>query len=58
MVCTLIIGFTISPNIVAHIYVLAVHIVTPYVWVPLFLVLPAVLLVVTWVRKLAGGDKA
>ncbi|WP_342566450.1 endospore germination permease [Paenibacillus sp. FSL R7-0345] len=45
--CTLIIGFTISTNVINHIYVIAVRIITPYVWVPLFLVIPAILLLVT-----------
>lgn len=52
--CTLLIGFTISTNIINHIYVMAVRIITPYVWVPLFMVIPAILLLVTWIRRKAG----
>ncbi|MNI71882.1 Spore germination protein [compost metagenome] len=55
-VVILIIGFTISENVTYHIYILAVKIITPYVWVPLFLVIPAALLVVTWIRQRMGGN--
>ncbi|MNC75615.1 hypothetical protein D3C75_1271820 [compost metagenome] len=54
-VIILIIGFTISENVSYHIYVLSVKIITPYVWVPLFLVIPAILLAVTWIRQKLGS---
>ncbi|MBD1383504.1 GerAB/ArcD/ProY family transporter [Metabacillus arenae] len=50
-------GMSVSDNIAEHIYGMALEVVTPYVWVPLFFIFPSILLVVTWIRKkwLKGG---
>lgn len=50
-------GLSVSDNIAEHIYGMALKVVTPYVWVPLFFIFPSILLVVTWIRKkwLKGG---
>lgn len=51
-VIALYLGMTMSKNIVEHIYYDYFKIVVPYVWVPLFIVLPTILLIVTWFRQL------
>lgn len=43
-------GMSISTNVAEHIYGMALKIITPYVWVPLFFIFPSLLLVVTWIR--------
>ncbi|MEW9670908.1 endospore germination permease [Ammoniphilus sp. 3BR4] len=43
-------GMTVSKNVAEHIPKLALNIIVPYVWVPLFLILPSILLIVTWIR--------
>ncbi|MEF2968688.1 endospore germination permease [Paenibacillus sp. M1] len=48
----LVLGLTMSKNIAEHIYRHHFEILVPYVWVPLLLVLPTFLLIVTWLRKL------
>ncbi|MGW9103880.1 GerAB/ArcD/ProY family transporter, partial [Priestia megaterium] len=48
VILVLYLGFSISTNIAEHIYGVALLIVTPYVWVPLFLIFPMILLIVTW----------
>lgn len=50
----LVLGFTVSDNVAEHLYVLAFKAVTPYVWVPLFIVFPVILYAVTWIRQKAG----
>lgn len=49
---SLILGMTMAQNITEHIYYHHFKILVPYVWVPLLLVLPAILLIVTWFRQL------
>ncbi|MBT2723312.1 endospore germination permease [Bacillus sp. ISL-46] len=51
VIIVLYIGMTISKNVSEHIFYLALKIVIPYIWVPLFLILPAMLCVVTWVKQ-------
>ncbi|MEK3671730.1 MULTISPECIES: GerAB/ArcD/ProY family transporter [unclassified Paenibacillus] len=48
---SLILGMTMSKNITEHIYYHHFKILLPYVSVPLHLVLPAILLTVTWFRQ-------
>ncbi|NRD76890.1 endospore germination permease [Bacillus sp. BRMEA1] len=50
-VIALILGMTMSKNISEHIYLHFLKIVLPYVWIPLLLVVPAILLIVTWFRQ-------
>ncbi|KGE17752.1 GerAB/ArcD/ProY family transporter [Paenibacillus wynnii] len=45
------VGLTMSTSIVEHIYGVAFKILSPYFWVPLFLVLPGILLIVIWIKK-------
>ncbi|MDU5948676.1 MAG: hypothetical protein E6Z15_16685, partial [Paenibacillus macerans] len=47
----LFLGMTMSKNIAEHIYFQHYKILVPYFWVPMFLVLPAILLIVTWTRQ-------
>lgn len=49
---SLILGLTMSKNISEHIYRQHFEIFVPYIWVPLLLVLPAILLVVSWLRRM------
>lgn len=49
---SLFLGMTMSKNISEHVYRHHFEILVPYVWVPLLLVLPAILLIVTWLRQL------
>ncbi|MGM0878957.1 MAG: GerAB/ArcD/ProY family transporter [Bacillota bacterium] len=51
VILTLYLGISISDNISEHIYGMALQIITPYVWVPLFFIFPIILLVITWIRK-------
>ncbi|MNI37586.1 Spore germination protein YndE [compost metagenome] len=44
-------GMTMSKNIAEHIYYHHFKILVPYVWVPLFIILPTVLLLVAWFRQ-------
>ncbi|WP_410514879.1 endospore germination permease [Paenibacillus sp. BR2-3] len=44
-------GMTMSTSITEHIYGVAFKILSPYFWVPLFLVLPGILLIVIWIKK-------
>lgn len=48
----LFLGMTMSKNIAEHVYRHHFEILVPYVWVPLLLVLPIILLIVTWLRQL------
>jgi spore germination protein KB len=48
----LFLGMTMSKNIAEHVYHHHFEIFVPYVWVPLLLVLPTILLIVTWLRQL------
>lgn len=48
---SLILGMTMSKNITEHIYYHHFKILVPYVSVPLHLVLPVILLIVTWFRQ-------
>ncbi|CAN7189018.1 endospore germination permease [Paenibacillus sp. LjRoot153] len=48
----LFLGMTMSKNISEHVYRHHFEILVPYVWVPLLLVLPTILLIVTWLRQL------
>ncbi|MCK9862853.1 endospore germination permease [Paenibacillus sp. ATY16] len=47
----LFLGMTMSKNIAEHIYRHHFEILVPYVWVPLFLILPTILLLVTLLRR-------
>ncbi|MFL0556186.1 GerAB/ArcD/ProY family transporter [Paenibacillus barengoltzii] len=47
-----ILGLTMSQNITEHIYFHHFHILVPYIYIPMFLVLPAFLLVIAGVRSL------
>ncbi|MDQ0063828.1 GerAB/ArcD/ProY family transporter [Paenibacillus harenae] len=49
---SLFLGMTMSQNIAEHIYRHHFELLVPYVWVPLLFVLPAILLLVTWLRQL------
>ncbi|MBB3114462.1 spore germination protein KB [Paenibacillus phyllosphaerae] len=49
---TLVLGMTMSQNISEHIYRHHFEILVPYIWVPLLLVLPILLLLVTWLRQM------
>jgi spore germination protein KB len=49
---SLILGMTMAQNITEHVYYHHFKILVPYVWVPLLLVLPVILLIVTWFRQL------
>ncbi|WP_169089098.1 endospore germination permease [Paenibacillus sp. PL91] len=49
---SLFLGMTLSKNISEHIYYHHFEILVPYVWVPLLIVLPTILLIVTWLRLL------
>lgn len=48
---SLLLGMTMSKNIAEHIYRQHFEIFVPYVWVPLLFVLPAILLIVTLLRR-------
>lgn len=50
-VIALYLGMTMSKNIAEHVYYHHLKIVAPYVWVPMSLVLPSILFIVTWVRQ-------
>ena len=50
-IITLILGMTMSKNITEHLYYDHMKILVPYIWVPMFLILPAILLIVTWFRQ-------
>jgi spore germination protein KB len=52
-----VLGLTMSKNIAEHIYYHHFKIVVPYFWVPLFLILPAILLVVAWTRWIRNKVK-
>lgn len=45
------VGIKMDPNSVKHIYD-GIHIVPSVLWVPLFIILPSILLFVTWIRKM------
>ncbi|MCR2806780.1 GerAB/ArcD/ProY family transporter [Paenibacillus soyae] len=47
----LLLGVTMSQNIAEHVYRHHFEILVPYIWVPLLLVLPAILLLVAWLRQ-------
>ncbi|MED4227091.1 endospore germination permease [Neobacillus cucumis] len=44
-------GISMSKNISEHIYFHFMKIVLPYLWIPLLLILPTILLIVTWIRQ-------
>ncbi|MBB6023887.1 spore germination protein KB [Paenibacillus sp. JGP012] len=48
--CVLTVGMVLSQNIAEHIYVLAIKQITPYVWIPLFIIFPVILFIVSSVR--------
>ncbi|MFD1953033.1 endospore germination permease [Paenibacillus thailandensis] len=50
---SLLLGMTMSRNIAEHIYRHHFEIFVPYIWVPMLLILPTLLLIVTWFRRLA-----
>jgi len=50
-ILALFLGMTMSKNISEHVYFHHMKILVPYVWMPMFLILPAILLIVTWIRK-------
>ncbi|MGG6311345.1 GerAB/ArcD/ProY family transporter [Paenibacillus macerans] len=47
---SLFLGMTMSRNIAEHIYLHHFKILVPYIWMPMTIVLPAILLIVTWIR--------
>ncbi|WP_339818449.1 endospore germination permease [Paenibacillus sp. FSL R7-0216] len=47
----LILGMTMSKNITEHIYLQHYKVLVPYFWVPMFLILPAILLILSWIRS-------
>lgn len=49
---SLFLGMTMSKNIAEHIYRQHFEFLVPYIWVPLLFVLPTILLLVTWLRRL------
>lgn len=49
-VIVMVLGFIVSTNITEHIYILAIERTTPFVWVPLFLVFPSILFIVSYIR--------
>lgn len=51
VIIVLCIGMTVSKNISEHIFYLHLQILVPYIWVPLFLILPGILLLITWIRQ-------
>ena len=51
VVIVLCIGMTVSKNVSEHIFYLSLKINAPYVWVPLFLILPGILLLIAWIRQ-------
>jgi spore germination protein KB len=51
-VVVLTLGLTMSKNIAEHIYFQHYKILVPYIWVPMILVLPVMLLIVTWIRAM------
>lgn len=46
-----ILGLTMSQNIAEHIYLQHYKVLVPYFWVPMFLILPAILLILSWIRN-------
>lgn len=50
-IIALVLGMTMSKNISEHIFYQHMEILVPYIWVPMFLILPALLLIVTWFRQ-------
>lgn len=50
-IVALFLGMFMSKNISEHIYYHHMKILVPYIWVPLFLIVPTVLLIVTWFRQ-------
>jgi spore germination protein KB len=53
----LFLGMTMSKNITEHIYYHHMKILVPYIWVPMFLILPSILLIVTWFRQKLFSSK-
>jgi spore germination protein KB len=51
VIIELFLGMTMSKNIAEHIYYQHIKILVPYIWVPMYLVLPTILFIVTWFRK-------
>ena len=50
-IIALYLGLTMSKNISEHIYYTHMKILLPYIWVPMILILPTILLIVTWFRQ-------
>ncbi|MFB6468976.1 endospore germination permease [Cytobacillus sp. Hz8] len=50
-IIALILGMTMSKNISEHVYFTHMKILVPYIWFPMFIILPAILLIVTWFRQ-------
>ncbi|KHD84751.1 endospore germination permease [Bacillus ginsengihumi] len=50
-VIALFLGMTMSKNISEHVYYTHTKILVPYIWVPIFLIIPTILLIVTWFRQ-------
>ncbi|MBW4838791.1 MAG: GerAB/ArcD/ProY family transporter [Paenibacillaceae bacterium] len=46
----LVLGLTMSENIAEHVYLHHIKFLVPYIWMPMVIVLPIVLLLVTWIR--------
>ncbi|MBB6637026.1 GerAB/ArcD/ProY family transporter [Cohnella thailandensis] len=51
---SLFLGLTMSRNIAEHIYRHHFEVLVPYIWVPMLIVIPAILLVVTVLRRWIG----
>ncbi|WP_178022254.1 endospore germination permease [uncultured Paenibacillus sp.] len=49
-ILVLVLGLTMSENIAEHIYLHHFKILVPYIWFPMVVVLPIILLLVTWIR--------
>lgn len=49
---SLFLGMTMSRNIAEHVYRQHFELLVPYIWVPMLIVLPTILLIVSWVRRL------
>ena len=50
-IVALFLGMFMSKNISEHIYFTHMKILVPYIWVPMFLILPSILFIVTWFRQ-------
>lgn len=49
-IVALVLGLIMSENIAEHIYIQHFKILVPYIWMPMVIILPIILLIVTWIR--------